>query len=180
MDGLIPYLIEAILITTVWEWIFNIWVIEKRIELMGVLGRRISIDDVLSIQLLRGNNTRKGEKLLQNGSSSDSGGFHGRSGTRKPMAKFQNWIMNRPKRVTTESEILSNNDINELKNSQRLAIARQIMIPVREIQTANYRIKHNKLIPCNETMTRYYNSIIIYIYKILIQIQLPLLVNCKL
>ena len=62
---LIPYLIEAILITTVWEWIFNIWVIEKRIELMGVLGRRISIDDVLSIQLLRGNNTRKGEKLLQ-------------------------------------------------------------------------------------------------------------------
>lgn len=113
---LIPYLIEAILITTVWEWIFNIWVIEKRIELMGVLGRRISIDDVLSIQLLRGNNTRKGEKTFtKNGSSSDSGGFHGRSGTRKPMAKFQNWIMNRPKRVTTESEILSNNDINELK-----------------------------------------------------------------
>ena len=64
---LIPYLIEAILITTVWEWIFNIWVIEKRIELMGVLGRRISIDDVLSIQLLRGNNTRKGENFTKMG-----------------------------------------------------------------------------------------------------------------
>ncbi|CAN3369496.1 hypothetical protein DICA4_F22298 [Diutina catenulata] len=45
----LPYLIEVILITTLWEWIFNISIIEKRFELMGVLGRRISIDDAISL-----------------------------------------------------------------------------------------------------------------------------------
>lgn len=116
---LIPYLIEAILITTVWEWIFNIWVIEKRIELMGVLGRRISIDDVLSIQLHRGSNNTNNRKLektfTKHGTSTKSDSFPGWSGTRESLAKFQNWIMNRPKKVAAESEVLSNNDMNELK-----------------------------------------------------------------
>lgn len=47
----LPYLIEVILITTVWEWIFNIALVEKRNELIGVLGRRILVDDAVSLSL---------------------------------------------------------------------------------------------------------------------------------
>ncbi|EGW33484.1 uncharacterized protein SPAPADRAFT_60831 [Spathaspora passalidarum NRRL Y-27907] len=47
--GLLPYLLDVILITTVWEWIYKIWVLEKRFELMGVLGRKMSADEGMSI-----------------------------------------------------------------------------------------------------------------------------------
>ncbi|KAI5964771.1 uncharacterized protein KGF55_001841 [Candida pseudojiufengensis] len=47
---LIPYLIEIILLTVIWEWIYNIWILEKRYELMNVLGRRISYEDVVSFK----------------------------------------------------------------------------------------------------------------------------------
>lgn len=47
---LIPYLIEIILLTTIWEWIYNIWILEKRYELMNVLGRRISYEDIVSFK----------------------------------------------------------------------------------------------------------------------------------
>lgn len=50
---LIPCMIDIVLITTIWEWIFNIWVIEKKIELMGVLGRQIDVDEAMSLQLDR-------------------------------------------------------------------------------------------------------------------------------
>jgi hypothetical protein len=45
---LIPYFFDIVILTTVWEWIFNIAVLEKRFELVGILGRRISVDDVTS------------------------------------------------------------------------------------------------------------------------------------
>lgn len=48
---LIPFLIDIYLMTMVWEWIYSVRFLEKRQELMGVLGRRISLDDVVSIQL---------------------------------------------------------------------------------------------------------------------------------
>lgn len=47
---LIPYLIEIGLLTVIWEWIYNIWILEKRYELMNVLGRRISYEDVVSFK----------------------------------------------------------------------------------------------------------------------------------
>ncbi|RLV95975.1 pH-response regulator protein palH/RIM21 [Spathaspora sp. JA1] len=47
--GLVPYLLDVILLTTVWEWIYKIWVLEKRFELMGVLGRKMSTDEGMSI-----------------------------------------------------------------------------------------------------------------------------------
>lgn len=47
----LPYLIEVVLITMVWEWIFNIALVEKRNELIGVLGRRILVDDAVSLSL---------------------------------------------------------------------------------------------------------------------------------
>ena len=48
---LLPYMLEVVLATTVWEWIKNILFLEKRKELLGILGRRISIDDVLGVEL---------------------------------------------------------------------------------------------------------------------------------
>lgn len=48
--NLIPNLLEIYLLTLVWEWISSVKFIEKRYELMGVLGRRISIDDVVSFR----------------------------------------------------------------------------------------------------------------------------------
>lgn len=45
---LLPCQIDVILITIIWEWIFNISILEKRVELTGVLGRRISFDDAAS------------------------------------------------------------------------------------------------------------------------------------
>ncbi|KAG5417172.1 hypothetical protein I9W82_004805 [Candida metapsilosis] len=47
---LIPCLIEIILLTIIWEWIYNIWILEKRYELMNVLGRRISYEDIVSFK----------------------------------------------------------------------------------------------------------------------------------
>ena len=47
---LIPYLLEITLLTVVWEWVFNIWILEKRFELMNVLGRRISYEDVVDFK----------------------------------------------------------------------------------------------------------------------------------
>lgn len=44
--SLIPQLVDILLLTLIWEWIYSIQFLEKRSELMGVLGRRISIDDV--------------------------------------------------------------------------------------------------------------------------------------
>ncbi|ODV81763.1 PalH-domain-containing protein [Suhomyces tanzawaensis NRRL Y-17324] len=59
---LLPYLVEIILITTVWEWVYNIWYLEKRSELVGVLGRKISMDDVLSIHLSQENKEKSKRK----------------------------------------------------------------------------------------------------------------------
>lgn len=61
---LIPFLIDIYLLTMVWEWIYSIRFIEKRQELMGVLGRRISLDDVVSIKL-NGNNEGEEPLLLR-------------------------------------------------------------------------------------------------------------------
>ncbi|KAI5957657.1 hypothetical protein KGF57_003352 [Candida theae] len=47
---LIPCLIDVILLTIIWEWIYNIWILEKRCELMNVLGRRISYEDIVSFK----------------------------------------------------------------------------------------------------------------------------------
>lgn len=63
--ALLPFLIEIIIITTVWEWIFNITHLEKRSELMGVLGRRINIDDVISLHLNHSNPPTRTTKLAQ-------------------------------------------------------------------------------------------------------------------
>ncbi|KAG7664661.1 uncharacterized protein J8A68_001823 [[Candida] subhashii] len=56
---IIPCMVDIILITTVWEWIFNIWVLEKRFELMGVLGRKISHDESMSLH------SDKNDRILQ-------------------------------------------------------------------------------------------------------------------
>lgn len=61
---LIPFLIDIYLLTMVWEWIYSIRSIEKRQELVGVLGRRISLDDVVSIKL-NGNNDCEEPLLLR-------------------------------------------------------------------------------------------------------------------
>lgn len=45
---LLPYLVEVLLLLAVWEWVYSIGYLEKRAELAGVLGRRISEDDVVS------------------------------------------------------------------------------------------------------------------------------------
>jgi hypothetical protein len=41
----LPLVCEVFLLTTMWEWIYSIAVLEKRAEMAGVLGRRISLDD---------------------------------------------------------------------------------------------------------------------------------------
>ncbi|KAI5954030.1 hypothetical protein CANMA_004869 [Candida margitis] len=58
---LIPYLIEIILLTVIWEWIYNIWILEKRYELMNVLGRRISYEDIVSFK--NNDSAKKSSKL---------------------------------------------------------------------------------------------------------------------
>ncbi|KAK6458595.1 uncharacterized protein RJT20DRAFT_7293 [Scheffersomyces xylosifermentans] len=63
---LLPYLVEIILLTTVWEWVFNIRYLEKRFELMGVLGRRISLEDVISLHSQDGSNKVKRVDLVTN------------------------------------------------------------------------------------------------------------------
>lgn len=44
----IPHIIEIFLLTTVWEWIFSMSTLEKREEMSGVLGRRMSLEDDLA------------------------------------------------------------------------------------------------------------------------------------
>ncbi|CAH2354148.1 hypothetical protein CLIB1423_14S03180 [[Candida] railenensis] len=45
----LPLIIEIFLLTIIWEWIYNIAMLDKREEMSGVLGRRMSMDDVTSI-----------------------------------------------------------------------------------------------------------------------------------
>lgn len=40
--SILPNLIEVGLLSVVWEWIYNIKALERREELIGVLGRRVS------------------------------------------------------------------------------------------------------------------------------------------
>lgn len=47
----LPLMIEIFLLTIIWEWIYNIAMLDKREEMSGVLGRRMSMDDVTSISL---------------------------------------------------------------------------------------------------------------------------------
>ncbi|XYA02249.1 hypothetical protein QA089_004820 [Meyerozyma guilliermondii] len=44
----LPSLLDVALLTIAWEWIYNIAQLEKKQELIGVLGRRMSSDDVAS------------------------------------------------------------------------------------------------------------------------------------
>lgn len=44
----LPNLIEMYILTCTWEWFYSIRDLELRLELVGMLGRRISIDDVMS------------------------------------------------------------------------------------------------------------------------------------
>lgn len=43
--SILPSLLEIVILTVIWEWIYNIKALERRYELLGVLGRRISFDD---------------------------------------------------------------------------------------------------------------------------------------
>mmetsp|Transcript_2575 Transcript_2575/g.2512 ORF Transcript_2575/g.2512 Transcript_2575/m.2512 type:complete len:525 (+) Transcript_2575:70-1644(+) len=63
---LISSLIEIGMLTAIWEWIYGIEFLEKRYEIMGMLGRRISLNDVISFNLY-GNHERpeKPDKLKQ-------------------------------------------------------------------------------------------------------------------
>ncbi len=110
---LIPYLIELILITTIWEWIFNIWILEKRFELMGVLGRRISIDDVLSIQLNRseGNSRKKKFDRTKAGELA----LTERDKIHRAFGNFKDWMMNRPMRFNQNVESMSVSDTEDSK-----------------------------------------------------------------
>lgn len=44
----IPNMLDIYLLTCAWEWLYLIKQMEQRIELSGMLGRRISIDDVMN------------------------------------------------------------------------------------------------------------------------------------
>lgn len=48
---LITYLLEIAMLTAIWEWIYGIEFLEKRYEIMGMLGRRISFNDLISFSL---------------------------------------------------------------------------------------------------------------------------------
>lgn len=45
----LPSLMDIALLTILWEWIYNMERLEKKHELMGVLGRRMSSNDVASV-----------------------------------------------------------------------------------------------------------------------------------
>ena len=49
--SLISSLIEIGMLTAIWEWIYGIEFLEKRYEIMGMLGRRISLNDVINFNL---------------------------------------------------------------------------------------------------------------------------------
>lgn len=57
--SILPNIIEIGILSLVWEWIYDIRSLERRSELMGVLGRRISFEDVSIFQSDHGN---KGDK----------------------------------------------------------------------------------------------------------------------
>lgn len=44
----LPFLLEMYVLTCTWEWYYSIRDLELRLELVGMLGRRISLDDVMS------------------------------------------------------------------------------------------------------------------------------------
>lgn len=44
----LPYLLEMYILTTAWEWYYSIRDLELRLELIGMLGRKISLDDVMT------------------------------------------------------------------------------------------------------------------------------------
>lgn len=44
----LPYLLEMYILTTAWEWFYSIRDLELRLELIGMLGRKISLDDVMT------------------------------------------------------------------------------------------------------------------------------------
>ncbi|PVH18393.1 uncharacterized protein CXQ87_001318 [Candidozyma duobushaemuli] len=44
----LPYLLEMYILTTAWEWFYSIRDLESRLELIGMLGRKISLDDVMT------------------------------------------------------------------------------------------------------------------------------------
>lgn len=44
----LPYLLDMYILTCSWEWFYSIRHLELRLELVGMLGRRISLDDVMS------------------------------------------------------------------------------------------------------------------------------------
>lgn len=45
--SIFPQVFQAISLTTIWEWFFDMQLLEKKRELQGVLGRRLSRDDLL-------------------------------------------------------------------------------------------------------------------------------------
>lgn len=110
---LIPYLIELILVTTIWEWIFNIWILEKRFELMGVLGRRISIDDVLSIQLNNSDNNNRKKKFDR--TKAGELALTEKDKIYSAFDKFKDWMMNRPIRFNQTVESMSVVDTEDSK-----------------------------------------------------------------
>ncbi|RCK54705.1 pH-response regulator protein palH/RIM21 [Candida viswanathii] len=112
---LIPYLIESILITTVWEWIFNIWILEKRFELMGVLGRRISIDDVLSIQLNHSDSDNRKKKFDKKQAGELA--LTERDKIHSAFDTFKDWMMNRPIRLNQNIESMSVSDTEDSKEA---------------------------------------------------------------
>ncbi|EMG51038.1 Protein dfg16, putative [Candida maltosa Xu316] len=111
---LIPFLIECILATTVWEWIFNIWIIEKRYELMGVLGRRISIDDVLSIQSDTDGNA-KSKKVFNRSQLHLDQEDSANKGVPQVFTKTWDWIMNKQKPMEQNIESISITASEDLK-----------------------------------------------------------------
>lgn len=59
---LLPYLVEVLLLLSVWEWVYSIGYLEKRAELAGVLGRRISEDDVVSFHTALENDRQRSHR----------------------------------------------------------------------------------------------------------------------
>lgn len=59
----LPYIVEIFLLTIIWEWIYIMAMLEKRDEISGVLGRRISMDDVTSLNLNLQYPNKKGSLL---------------------------------------------------------------------------------------------------------------------
>ncbi|KAI3403544.2 hypothetical protein KGF56_003701 [Candida oxycetoniae] len=91
---LVPYLLEVILLTVIWEWVFNIWILEKRFELMNVLGRRISCEDVIDFR-------------------------DEESGKRQTNNRFTGWIMNRAAQKKCEIEERSEESLKDFTSDEQ-------------------------------------------------------------